>query len=75
MLQMIGRPWLYALGSSGGAGVTQMLELMRCGSSRLRISVEMTAFVAGRSLCAPWEWQVSPTCLISVLLSFQPTVY
>jgi isopentenyl diphosphate isomerase/L-lactate dehydrogenase-like FMN-dependent dehydrogenase len=29
MLQMIGRPWLYALGSSGGAGVTQMLELMR----------------------------------------------
>jgi hypothetical protein len=26
---MIGRPWLYALGSSGGAGVTQMLELVR----------------------------------------------
>jgi L-lactate dehydrogenase (cytochrome) len=26
---MIGRPWLYALGSAGGAGVNQMLELMR----------------------------------------------
>lgn len=69
--QMIGRPWLYALGSAGGAGVTQMLELMRWASSSLNLittaatvssssTVVITPyFLSEKSWCAQWAWLAS----------------
>ena len=56
--QMIGRPWLYALGSAGGAGVGQMLELMRCAVASF-VAAMMTPSFSGKSSFAQWAWLVS----------------